>query len=234
MKRICFVVSILIGICFVISPAMGFSPQMKPNLIAIDQANKAVTFAGVVTAEKWAEFVHPVARGDKGFDPDHWHLIIAGTQSNPAIDRVPLIVGWTTDVEVGEALESLGASGEKLDQRSWYDYKDKKSPYIKERPSKGTPVEVYVSWTDKDGMQKTAEANDFLVNSTGKKFEGMYIGKQHPSHCIICMYGCIGGICSNSTLSTYDYFYGGAQWQLKKGVLPPDGTPVLVTIKLVQ
>ena len=137
MKRISIIVAILIGIFFVVSPAMGFTPQMKPNLIAIDQANRAVTFAGVVTAEKWADFVHPVARGEKGFDPDHWHLIISSTQSNPAVSRVSLIVGWATDVEVGEALESVGATGEKLDRRSWYDYKNKKSPYIKELPSKG-------------------------------------------------------------------------------------------------
>ncbi|MEE9566068.1 MAG: YdjY domain-containing protein [Desulfobacteria bacterium] len=232
MKKITIIAAILIALSFVISPAMAFSPQMKPNLVAIDQANKAVTFAGVITAEKWDNFIHPVRRGEKGFDPDNWHLIIAGTQANPAVNRVPLMVGWTTDVAVGEALESLGASGEILNQKSWYDYKNKKSPHIKALPSKGTPISVYVSWTDKDGKHKTVEANDFLENSTGKKFKGMYISKQHPSHCIVCLYGCIGGICSNSTMSTYDYFYGGAHWKLKKGVLPPDGTPVLITIKM--
>ena len=155
MKKITIIAAILIALSFVISPAMAFSPQMKPNLVAIDQANKSVTFAGVVTAEKWDNFVHPVRRGEKGFDPDHWHLIIAGTQSNPAKGRIPVMVGWATDVAVDEALESLGATGEILNQKSWYDYKNKKSPYIKAKPSKGTKIRVYVSWPDKDGKHKT-------------------------------------------------------------------------------
>ncbi len=234
MKRITIIAAILIAFSFMISPAMAFSPQMKPNLIAIDQANKAVTFAGVVTADKWDKFAFPKGRFEKGFDPDRWHFIISGTQSNPAVNRVPIIVAWASDVAVGEALESLGAVGEKLDRKSYYDYKDKNSPYIDMKPSKGTIMEVYVSWADKDGTEKTVGANDFLYNTSGQKYAPIHIGKQHPSHCILCLYGCIGSICANKNLSTKDYFYRDAVWKLKKGVLPKDGTPVLVTIKFAE
>lgn len=234
MKKIYYIVSILIVACFIATPAIGFTPQIKPINVAIDQANRAVTFAGVVTAEKWDKFVFPKGRFEKGFDPDRWHFIISGTQSNPAKNRVPIIVAWAADNDVSDALESLGAVGEKLDRRSYYDYKDKNSPYIKMKPSKGTNAKVYISWNEKDGTVKTVEPNDFLYNTSGKKYEAIFIGKQHPSDCVLCLYGCIGSIAANKNLSTEDYFYGDAVWKLKKGVLPPDGTEVLVTIKLVE
>lgn len=234
MKKIFFSVSLLIVACLVVPSAMGFVPQIKPSNIAIDQANRAVTFAGVVTADKWDKFVFPKGKFEKGFDPDRWHFIISGTQSNPAKNRVPIIVAWAADNAVSDALESLGAVGEKLDRRSYYDYKDKNSPYIEMLPSKGTNAMVYVTWHEKDGTVKTVEANDFLYNTSGKKYEPIFIGKQHPSDCILCLYGCIGSICANKTLSTKDYFYGDAVWKLKKDVLPPDGTEVLVTIKLAK
>jgi hypothetical protein len=224
----------LIAISLMITPAMAFSPTVKPTTVAIDTKEKAVTFAGVVMAEKHESYVHPVAKtAEKGYDPDHWHLVISGTQANPQKGRVPIFVGWASDVEVSDALASLGAKKEKdqFDAKAYDDRLKKDSPYPDIKP-KGTPVDIYFTWTEKNGSSKTVEANEFMENSTGKKLDFVYIGKIHPSHCIACLYGCPGGKIANSTLTVRDYFERDAVWKVKKGILPPDGTPVLITIKI--
>lgn len=245
MKRITIIAALVIAMGLISMPVMavhedtpgsvGFAHPMKPTLIAVDKKNKSITFGGVVMADKWDAFVHPVDKyAEKGFDPDHWHLIISGTQANPSNGRVPIFVGWAGDVDVSEALASIGATVDKTSKfevKSYNDRLKKDSPYPDYRPA-GTPATVYITWTEKNGKEKTVEANDFLENSTGKKLQFVYVGKIHPSHCIACMYGCPGGKIANSSLTVRDYFDRGAVWKLKRGILPPDGTPVLITIKL--
>ncbi len=236
MKKIFIIVTLLVGMSLVIAPmimAAGFTGASKPTLVSIDQKNKSITFAGVVMAEKFEAYVHPVSRtAEKGFDPDHWHLIISGTQANPA-GRFPVFVGWATDVEVSEALASLGAkkAEDKFDAKAYAERLKKDSPYPDVAP-KGTPIDVYVTWTEKNGKEKTVGVNDFMESSNGKKLDFVYIGKIHPSHCIACLYGCPGGKIANSTTTVRDYFERGVTWKVKKGVLPPDNTPVLITMKI--
>ena len=206
----------------------------KPTTIAIDHKNKSITFTGVVMGEKWQAYVHPVDKhAEKGFDPDHWHLIISGTQANPSSGRIPVFVGWATDVEVSDALAIIGAKAEKSEfgVKSYNERLIKDSPYPDYTP-KGTPISVYITWKEKNGNEKTVEVNEFLENSTGKKLEFVYVGKIHPSHCIACMYGCPGGKIANSSLSVRDYFDRAATWNIKGGILPPDGTPVFITFKI--
>ncbi len=174
-----------------------------------------------------------MGRKAKDFDPDHWHLIISATQANPAVGRVPVFAAWASDEEISEALAALGARGEPFDKRSYSRRLDPDSPYPDRRPQ-GSPVAVYVTWEGLLGLTRTVEVNEFLENSTGKKLEPVYIGKQHPSHCIVCLYGCIGAICPNRSLTVRDYFDRGAEWRLRNGVLPEDGTRVLITLKLLD
>ena len=232
MRKFMVLVFTLIALTLVVPQVMAFTPTERPTLIAVDQANKAITFSAVVTAKTWQDYVNPVARdAEKGFDPDHWHLIIAGTQSNPAINRLPMFVSWATDVDIDKALASVGAKGEKFDKRTYYDHKDKESPFPDMKP-KGTPISVYITWKDSLGLDKTIDVNDAITNNKGKMLKPVYLGKQHPSHCVICMYSCVGGICANESLTVKDYFDRGAEWKLVEGVLPKDGTLVLITLKL--
>ena len=136
-------------------------------------------------------------------------------------------------MEVSEGLASIGAKAENSEfgPKSYNERLSKDSPYPDYTP-KGTPISVFITWKDKNGNEKFAEVNEFLENSTGKKLEFVYVGKIHPSHCIACMYGCPGGKIANSSLSVRDYFDRGATWKIKDGILPPDGTPVLITFKI--
>jgi len=230
MKKVITIAAIMVAIGLIISPAMAFSPTAKPTLVAIDKKNKSVTFWGMVMAKKWEDYKMPLPQADANYDPDLWHLIISATQVNPEVPRVPMFASWATDVEISNALASLGAKAAKLDTRSWTDRMSKDSPYP-DLKAQGTHATIYFTWKE-NGKDKTVEADDFLENSTGKKLDFVFLGKQHPSHCVACLYSCVGGRVSNAGLTVRDYIERGAVWKLKKGVLPDDGTPVLITIKL--
>lgn len=237
MKKIVIFVSMVVVLSLILSSAFVQGDQpggLKPTNIAIGHKNKSITFAGVVMAEKWQAYVHPVDRSaEKGFDPHHWHLIISGTQANPGIGRVPVFVAWATDVEVSDALALVGAKVETSEfSVKSYNERLKKDSHHPDYTPRGTPISVYFTWNEKDGKERTMEANEFMENSTGRKLEFVYVGKIHPSHCIACMYGCPGGKIANSSLTVRDYFDRGATWRIKSGILPPDGTPVLITLKI--
>jgi len=200
-----------------------------PKLVQIDWKERSVTFAGVVTAALWDR--QPAADpAQRNFDPDHWHLVISATQANQAVGRVAIFSAWATDEEIAAALAALGAEGDKFDKRSFTRRMDPDSPYPDLRPN-GTPIRMTVSW---DGFfgRKTVSAEDFLVNTGGGGLDLVYIGKQHPSHCVICLYGCIGAVCPNRALTVRDYMEGKKRWRLRRGVLPKDGTRVWITLTL--
>jgi len=247
MKRLTIIATIVIAMSLGVTPAMadhnameakdfhGFKGANKPTLIQIDQKNKSITFGGVVMADRHEAFVHPVEKtASKGYDPDHWHLIISGTQASAGKEaRVPMFIGWASDIEVSDALAALGAKKDedKFDPKAYNDRLKKDSPYPDLAP-KGTPIDVYVTWMQKDGKEKTVEVNEFMESSAKKKLDFVYIGKIHPSHCIACLYGCPGGKIANVSTTVRDYFDRGHEWKLKKGVLPPDGTAVMITLKI--
>ncbi len=225
----CLLLLFVIG-CLLPTPAVrADEPATPPDLVRIDRAHRSVTFAGVVTAEAWARQAAADPK-KSNFDPDHWHLIISATQANLAVGRVPVIAAWATDEEIAAALAAIGAAGKDFDKRSFTRRMDVDSPYPDLRPQ-GTPIRVSVTW---DGFfgSKTVEADDFLVNSGGSKLDLVYIGKQHPSHCIVCLYGCIGAVCPNRALTVRDYLEGKNRWSLRSGVLPDDGTRVWITLSL--
>jgi hypothetical protein len=213
--------------------ARAFTPQVQPELVAVDRENRAVSFSAVVTARKWQDHVAGKSRNEKDFDPDHWHLIISATHANQAVGRLAIFSAWASDEQISEALAALGAKGEPFDKRSFSQRLDPDSSYPDLRP-RGSRVQVYVTWSGLFGITRTVEANEFLKSSTGRKLEPVYIGKQSSSHCIVCLYGCVGAICPNRSLSVRDYFDRGAEWRLRSGILPEDGTEVLITLKLLE
>lgn len=231
MKKVIVLAAIIVVIGLVISPAMAFSPTVKPTLIAVDKKDKSVTFAAVAMSKKWEEFKMTLEQANPNYDPDLWHLVISATQVNPAIPRVSMFAAWAGDHDISDALASLGAKADTFDVKTWTDRMQKDSPFPDMKPQ-GTHMLVYITWNE-NGKSKTVEANDILESSTGKKLDFVFLGKQfNPSHCVVCLYGCVGGRVANASLTVRDYIERGARWNLKKGVLPPDGTPVLITLKL--
>jgi hypothetical protein len=52
--------------------------------------------------------------------------------------------------------------------------------------------------------------------------------------CLACLYSCPSGKVSNSALSVHDYVETPSRFVANTDILPPDGTPVIVTFHLVQ
>jgi hypothetical protein len=52
--------------------------------------------------------------------------------------------------------------------------------------------------------------------------------------CLACLYSCPSGKVSNSALSVHDYVGTPSRFAANTDILPPDGTPVIVTFHLVQ
>lgn len=206
-------------------------PTGLPELIHVNPADRSVTFAGTVLAEKWEDRPRRGFSSDEDADPDHWHLVISATQANQAVGRLPLLSAWVTDEAIAEGLADIGAATEKFDRKSFGHRMDPDSPWPDVRPD-GTPVRLYVTWKNFFGITRTVEANDFLYNSKGKKLDLVYLGKQHGSDCVVCLYGCVGAVCANRALTVRDYVERGAAWSLRKNVLPDDGTMVWITLKL--
>jgi hypothetical protein len=189
MKKTGVLVCIVATLSLVMSSAMLHgkeSSSLKPTTIAIDHKNKSITFAGVVTAEKWQAYVHPVDKyAEKGFDPDHWHLIISGTQANPSVGRVPVFAAWATDVEVSEALAAIGAKAETshFSVKSYNERLTKDSPHPDYVP-KGSPISVYITWNEKSGNEKTVMQTVHGKWEEGVCLVGRYI---HPTASLVCM-----------------------------------------------
>lgn len=228
-----FLVVIIVLIQFGLAgPLHAFDgPARLPELIAVDHADRSITFAGIVTAEKWDSQPRGAATRNKNADPDHWHLVISSTQANLSVGRIPLLTAWVADEDVASGLAEIGAVGKSFNKKSFTHRMDQTSPYPDTRPE-GTKVSIYVSWKNFFGITRTVEADDFLTNSSGKKLDLVYLGNQHSSDCIVCLYGCIGSVCANRALTVRDYFDRGVTWSLKKGVLPDDGTQIWITIKI--
>jgi hypothetical protein len=52
--------------------------------------------------------------------------------------------------------------------------------------------------------------------------------------CLACLYSCPSGKVSNGALSVHDYVETPSRFVADTDILPPDGTPVVVTFHLVQ
>ncbi|WP_139800655.1 hypothetical protein [Geothermobacter hydrogeniphilus] len=217
------------ALCLLVAGQVNAAGPEFPELVHVNWQQRSITFAAVVTASLWERQprADPAARN---FDPDHWHLIISATQANQAVGRVAIFSAWATDEEIAAALSTLGARGEKFDKRSFTRRMDADSSYPDLRPQ-GSKLRLTVSW---DGFfgRKTVSADEFLSNTSGKKLDLVYIGKQHPSNCVICLYGCVGAVCPNRALTVRDYMQGKSRWSLIPGVLPEDGTRVWITIAM--
>jgi hypothetical protein len=51
--------------------------------------------------------------------------------------------------------------------------------------------------------------------------------------CLACLYSCPSGKVSNGTLSVHDYVVAPSRFVANTDTLPPDGTPVIVTFRVL-
>ncbi len=186
-------------------------------------SDSSIEFAAVVSAEAFRN----------GGEMSGYHFIVwdGGGSADHA-----LLLAQVSDVQVLDALESLGAQpGNALQVDSWDDRNDPDA----EAPRKviagpSVRVEVLVP-----GRSEALGLEQLLVDSGDRGFD-MRLGghrdniSQWHSGCVVCLYSCPGSKVGNATYTVADFVQGATHFEVRPGVLPADGTQVTVRLSLVD
>ena len=162
-----------------------------------------------------------------------YHLIVwkSGHAATAALFEADV-----TDVQVLDALESMGAKpGNNLPMATWDDRNDPKSN-DPDRIIAGPPVDILVRLP---GRPQPVPLDQILEDKEGKGFE-MRLGghranipKWH-SGCIACLYSCPGSKVGNARATVRDYTKNPGRYRVRPGVLPEDGTKVTIVLRLKE
>jgi hypothetical protein len=146
-----------------------------------------------------------------------------------------LLQADVTDVEVLDALESLGAGpGDNLSMDAWEERKNPRNP-APDTVIAGPPVEVLLRLP---GRRDLLPLSAVLEDSAGRGFEGRFGGNREnipkwKSGCLVCLYSCPGSKIGNARYTVRDYVKKTTRFRVKPGLLPPDGTRIGVVLRLV-
>lgn len=147
-----------------------------------------------------------------------------------------LLDAEVTDRQVLEALESLGARpGNNLPMEAWEERKNPKDA-APDTVIAGAPVEVLLRLPARKELLPLASA---LEDQAGRGLEMRFGGNEAnipkwKSGCIVCLYSCPGSKVGNARYTVRDYEKGVTRFRAKPGVLPPDGTPIRVVLRLTR
>jgi hypothetical protein len=188
--------------------------------VTVVSAERAVDFEAVVDASAWND-------GDMA----GYHLIVwrDGGSADAALFRAA-----ASDVEVLDALESLGAvPGDALDLDTW-DERDDPSSWKPEQVIQGPPVEVLVrADPDAPWLRLDQIVDDPMRLGFDLRFGGHRANiSAWKSGCVVCLYSCPGGKVGNARYTVRDWTKQTTRFTVKKGVLPGDGERVTIRIRL--
>lgn len=177
-----------------------------------------------------------------------YHLLVwqGGTSANALIETP------ADDLAFYDALVSVGAHpGDNLTMASWNKRHDPDHPAPREKVA-GSLLNVRLSWTGNptgiaieqafrsgEGGTPTSSSQS-LVSSLKWRFGGNRdrlfnkIPLAPRPGCLACLYSCPSGKVSNGALSVHDYVEAPSRFEANTAILPPDGTPVIVTFRVGQ
>ncbi|MEO5930317.1 MAG: sterol desaturase family protein [Candidatus Kapaibacterium sp.] len=189
--------------------------------IVVHVAQKSITFTGKI---------YPGQFNSWRTWPKNHHFIVwkGGGASGKA-----LIQADANDLEIQRALEKLGArAGNNLTLDSWEKRKDEGNP-DPDLHVTGTLIDVSIAWAG----HAPVRAGDILVDKGGHGFEFRLGGHEKfipvwKSGCIVCLESCPGGRVSNARYTLRDYQKDIAVFELRKDLLPKDGTDVTITLAI--
>jgi hypothetical protein len=193
-----------------------------PQGVVVLPDERAVEFAAVVRTGAWS-----------AGEMTGYHLIVwrDGGSADEALFRAEV-----SDVEVLDALESLGAvPGDKLDLATW-DERDDPSSWKPDQVIEGPPVEVLVRadaggpWLGLDQI-----VDDPMAVGFGMRFGGHRANiPTWKSGCVVCLYSCPGSKIGNARYTVRDFAKKTTRFAVKEGVLPEDGERVTIRIRLTE
>lgn len=159
-----------------------------------------------------------------------YHLIV--WDEGRAADHA-LFVASVSDVQVLDALESLGAQpGNALTIDSW-DERNEPGTQAPDRVIQGPLVRIEIVLAG--GTVLTLA--DLLSDEGGRGFDMRFGGHRENipewhSGCVVCLYSCPGSKVGNASYTVRDFVAGEAHFQVKANVLPSDQTEVTVRFRL--
>lgn len=186
-----------------------------------------------VVDDRTVEFDATVAAADFAAEGEMagYHLIVweGGRASDHALFRAAV-----SDVQVLDALEGLGAvPGNRLSIDSW-DERNEPDATAPDRVIAGPPVTIEVLVP---GNESALELDDFLVDPAGRGFDMRFGGHRENipawhSGCVVCLYSCPGSKVGNAAYTVRDFAAGTTHFGVQPGVLPIDGSPVTIRLRL--
>jgi hypothetical protein len=145
-----------------------------------------------------------------------------------------LLEADVTDRQVVEALAGLGAiPGNNLPMEAWEERRNPKDP-APDTVIAGAAVEVLLRLPSRSDLIQLASA---LEDRAGRGLEMRFGGNaanipKWKSGCIVCLYSCPGSKVGNARYTVRDYEKGVTRFRARPGVLPADGTPIRVVLRL--
>lgn len=162
-----------------------------------------------------------------------YHLVV---WDGGGASRAALFQAAVSDLQVLDALEALGGRpGDALGMDTWEKRRDEASP-APARVIEGPAVEVRVRVP---GRREPLTLSQILLDPGSRGFD-MRLGghranipKWH-SGCIVCLFSCPGSKVGNARYTVRDYVESATRFEVRPGVLPEDGTEVIVSIRLLH
>jgi hypothetical protein len=139
-----------------------------------------------------------------------------------------------SDVQLLEALESLGAvPGNALSIDTWDERRDPSSQ-APDKIIEGPKVDVLVRVP---GKENPLTLDEILIDPGGKGFDMRFGGHRQniprwKSGCVVCLYSCPGTKVGNARYTVRDFVKGTTKFRVRPGVLPEDGTEVTIIFRL--
>ena len=145
-----------------------------------------------------------------------------------------LLEAEVSDRQVLEALEGLGAKpGDNLPMEAWEERKNPKNP-APDTVIAGPDIEVLLRLPGREGL---VPLSAILEDPAGRGLAMRFGGNEAnipkwKSGCIVCLYSCPGSKVGNAKYTVRDYAKDVTRFRVRPGILPPDGTPIRVVLRL--
>ncbi len=233
---------LLLFCCIATQGQAAGEPTSAASLVVLSET-KEVQVVGVIYPTRFNS-----AQGEEA----HYHLLVwqGGTSANALIETA------ADDLVFHDALLKLGGQpGDNLMMAAWTERHDAQSA-ASQAKILGSPIDIRISWEGnpagipvvqalrqsaihntqstigRSAIRDPQSAIDWRFGGNRARWFNRVPLVPRPG-CLACLYSCPSGKVSNGALSIHDYVTSTAPFRADIAVLPPDGTPVTVTFRLL-
>ena len=211
--------------------------EVTPPRVIIHLSAKEIKIPAIVKAREFNATIRTKPSG-KSTGKRAGFFIISQRE-----DGTALFFSELSAVDVHNALVQIGARpGNNLSMEAMYILK-KPSPETEREASKkmeGSPIEIRVSWA---GVQEGYLLQNIITDSDGRGVEMRFGGnlsilqeavRLGYAETVACFHSCPGAPIGNEKYSLREAIFREGRFTADEDLLPPDGTEVTITLKLLK